>query len=186
MKHIVLLGDSIRQGGYGYPVAQRLAGDFTVWQPEENCRFAKYTHWMLWEWRNELEKADIIHWNNGLWDTARLFDDGIFTSKEQYVETMLRIAKELKKYAAIVIFATITPVRSTNPNQRNEDIIAYNAALVPELEKLGVVINDLHTAVAADIPRYIRADDHIHLTAEGVDLCAEQVERILRQQAETL
>ena len=45
---------------------------------------------------------------------------------------------------------------------------------------MGIVINDLFTPVAADIPRYIREDDKIHLTDEGIEVCAEKVAAAIR------
>ena len=89
-----------------------LGSDYEVYQPDENCRFVKYTLRGLFEWRENITGADIIHWNNGLWDTTNLFSDGKpFTSEDEYVDNMLRVAKELKKIAPRVIFATTTPVR---------------------------------------------------------------------------
>ncbi len=43
MKKVVLLGDSIRLWGYGTKVPELLGKDYEVWQPEDNCRFVKYT-----------------------------------------------------------------------------------------------------------------------------------------------
>ena len=43
MKKVVLLGDSIRLWGYGTKVPEMLGEDYEVWQPEDNCRFVKYT-----------------------------------------------------------------------------------------------------------------------------------------------
>ena len=180
MKKIVLLGDSIRLIGYGKPVERALSKDFEVWQPDGNCRFAKHTLRGLWDWKAELEGADIIHWNNGLWDVCDLFGDGAFTPVERYVEEMVRLARLLKQRAQTVIFATTTPVRPENPHSSNAVIAAYNAALVPRLQELGVQINDLFTPLAADVERYIRADDLIHLTEEGITLCADLVEKAIR------
>ena len=180
------MGDSIRLIGYGKPVAEALSGEFEVWQPDGNCRFAQHTLRGLWDWRRELAGADVIHWNNGLWDVCHLFGDGAFTPIERYVEEMVRLAKLLKERAQAVIFATTTPVREENPHNSNADIAAYNAALVPKLQELGVLINDLYTPLAADIPRYIRADDLIHLTEAGIALCAERVERAIRAAADGL
>ena len=115
MQKVVLLGDSIRLIGYGSPVEKALSDVFEVWQPEHNCRFAKYTLRGLWEWQKELADADVIHWNNGLWDVCDLFGDGSFTPIEQYVEEMVRLAKLLLQRAPAVIFATTTPVRPENP-----------------------------------------------------------------------
>ena len=65
---ITLLGDSIRRSGYGQLVPQLLGNDFQVYQPEENCKFAKYTLRGLFDWQKDMEGSKIVHWNNGLWD----------------------------------------------------------------------------------------------------------------------
>ncbi len=185
MKKVVLLGDSIRLIGYGKPVAARLADEYEVWQPAENCRFAKHTLRGLWDWKEGIAGADVIHWNNGLWDVCELFGDGAFTPSEVYVEDMVRLAKLLKQRAQTVIFATTTPVKNDNPHNKNSVIEEYHAALVPRLAELGVVINDLYTPLAADVGRYI-SDDKIHLSAEGIALAADMVESVIRREAERL
>ena len=77
MKKVALLGDSIRLLGYGTKVPELLGEEYEVFQPEDNCRFVKYTLRMLFELREQIQDSDIIHWNNGLWDTSTgLFDDG--------------------------------------------------------------------------------------------------------------
>lgn len=172
---VSLLGDSIRQIGYGKRVEELLGKDVEVFQPEENCRFAKYTLRMLFDYQEQLQGSDIIHWNNGLWDVCDLFEDGNFSPLEEYVETMLRIAKILKSIAPVVIFATTTPVRTTHLYNRNSDIEIYNRAIVPELQKMGIIVNDLHATVSSDIDGFIREDDKIHLTERGIEVCAEQV-----------
>ena len=185
MQKVVLLGDSIRLLGYGNAAAQALAEEFEVWQPEDNCRYAKYTMRGLYEWRKELEGADIIHWNNGLWDLCTMVDDENFTPLELYADEMVRLAGMLKKRAKTVIFATTTPIRSGNPHMSNGDIEAYNAAVVPRLKAMGIVINDLHGLVRADVDRYI-CDDLTHLSEEGSALCTTQVEKVIRTQAAML
>ena len=108
MKKVVLLGDSIRLS-YGNRVRELLGEGYTVWQPEDNCRFAAYTLRMLFDYKAQLEGADVIHFNCGLWDMCDLFGDGPFTPLEVYAEQMVRIAKILKTYAPVVIFAAPTP-----------------------------------------------------------------------------
>lgn len=39
MIKVALLGDSIREIGYGTVVPQMLGDDYEVFQPAENCRF---------------------------------------------------------------------------------------------------------------------------------------------------
>ena len=171
--------------GYGKPVAERLSPEYEVWQPDDNCRFAQYTLRGLWDWQAEMRGADIIHWNNGFWDLCEIFGDGPFTPLDEYVNTMVRIAKLLKERAKTVIFATTTPVRRENSHNRNEVVEAYNAALVPRLREMGVVINDLYTPLAKDVYRYVSTDT-IHLSEEGIALAADLVEAVIRREAEKL
>ncbi len=150
MKKVVLLGDSIRLIGYGRLVPQMLGEAYTVFQSEDNCRFVKYTLRCLFEWREDMKDADIIHWNNGLWDTSTgLFDDGgkPFTSEAEYVDNMLRVASELLKITPNVIFATTTPVHPDYPYNSNAVICRYNQVLVPKLQAMGIRINDLHSII---------------------------------------
>ena len=182
MKKVTLLGDSIRQIGYGTRVPELLGEDYEVFQPEENCRFVKYTLRMLFDYRAQIEGSDVIHWNNGLWDiTTGLFDDGEpFTSEQEYVENMLRVAKELKKLGKRIIFATITPVHNEYVYNKNSVIQRYNELIVPKLQEMGIEINDLHATVMQDLYKYI-GQDQLHLSPEGIEICAKQVADILRK-----
>ena len=61
----------------------------------------------------------------------------------------------------------------------NKDIDRLNALIVPELQALGIRINDLHSLVAQDIEGNICHDD-IHLSTLGAKRCAEQVANLIR------
>lgn len=183
MKKVVLLGDSIRLIGYGKKVPEVLGKDFSVWQPDDNCRFSTYTLRMVMDFKDEIAGADVIHWNNGLWDVVNDFGDGCFSPIDVYVTTMKRIAKCLLTLGKKVIFSTITPVRPEYKNMDIEDIRRYNAAVVPELEKMGVIINDLHAFVFPNMETYITSEDYIHLSEDGIAACAEQVSDIIRKNA---
>ncbi len=173
---ITLLGDSIRMVGYGIKVPKMLGSDFEVFQPQENCRFAKYTmRGVMHEWKDFIQGSEIIHWNNGLWDVCDLVGDGPFTSYEQYQADMLRILKVLKTYSKKIIFATTTPVLPTHERCSNPEIEEYNKKIVPVLAAQGVAINDLHAVVYPKLNEYIRQDDRIHLTPAGIDACSEKV-----------
>ena len=181
MKKVTLLGDSIRQLGYGKRVLEILGKDgITVFQPEDNCRFAKYTLRMLFDYKNDISGSDVIHWNNGLWDVSDLFGDGSFSSVGEYCENMLRIADILLKITPNVIFATTTPVRNGYPYQKNEDIEKFNAAVVPLLKAKNIVINDLYSLVYPVKEEVIRDDDLIHLNDRGIELCSEKVVSAIR------
>ena len=183
---ITLLGDSIRQIGYGPLVPQILGDEFEVFQPEDNCRFVKYTLRGLFDWKEQMEGSRIVHWNNGLWDVCNLFGDGSFSTKEEYLNNLLRVARILTERYDKVSFATITPVDIRNPHNNNETIMEYNAFVVPHLEKMGVIINDLHGLVYPHLNEYISSEDLIHLTEAGSRACAEQVAAKIRETAELL
>ena len=179
MKKTVFLGDSILLQGYGVLVPDMLRGDCETWIPDRNGCFTINTLRMIHDLRSHIEGADVIHYNNGLWDACHLFGDGIFTSTEDYVRNVCRIVRILQSWSKQVIFATTTPVWN-HPEIVNEDLIAFNRAVVPELEKMGVIINDLHSTVYPHLYEYIREDDHSHLTEAGMQVCAEQVAGIVR------
>lgn len=185
MIKVALLGDSIRLIGYGKVLQDVLGDDFEVWQSKMNGRNAKYTLRALFDDAAAMKGTRIVHWNNGLWDICNLFGDGTFTSEEEYVSTMLRMADIMLSRYDKVIFATTTPVSPLNLYDDNRDIERFNALIVPKLQEKGVIINDLYSLVAADLDRYI-SEDTIHLSEEGVELCARQVAEVIRQVAETL
>lgn len=171
MKKICFLGDSIRMN-YA-PRTMALLGDgYTYISPTDNCRFAKYTSRMIFDMRRELAGASVIHYNNGLWDLCDLWGEGTFTPIDEYVATVVANAKRLLTMTDTLIFATTTPVRPENPHDSTAIIRKANAAVLPELRALGVVINDLYTVIAADIPRYI-CDDYLHLSEEGKEVAAQ-------------
>lgn len=182
---VTLLGDSIRMIGYGKTVPGLLGDAFEVWQPNENCRFASYTLRGLFDWEEAMRGSRVVHWNNGLWDICDLFGDGAFTPEDEYVETMLRVAGILTKRYDRVIFATTTPCTPQNRYNRNSLIVRYNEVLVPLLAERGILINDLYSAVAADMDRYISADT-IHLSEAGIALCGGMVADAIRAAAASL
>lgn len=181
---VTLIGDSIRQQ-YGPRVAEILKDEFEVWQPAENCRFAKYTLRGLFDWRNDMAGSDIVHWNNGHWDLCDLFGDGPFTSKQEFIDTMLRILTLLQERHKVIIYSTTTPVTRDGYNT-NAAVRRYNEIIVPLLRERGVIINDLHALLKDDVERYIRTSDTIHLTDEGIEVCARRVADCIREAAKSI
>lgn len=174
MKKVILLGDSIRLCGYGESVAKMLKDcGCTVWQPDENSRFAAYTLRQIFDHADEIRGSDAVHFNCGAWDICDLFGDGPFTDITSYTNTMLRIVRVLKNLGVKnIIFATTTPVRAESTHNKNETVRQYSDAVVPLLKAEGCVINDLYSLTSADIYRYI-SEDTIHLSPEGTSLCAD-------------
>ena len=178
-RKVALLGDSIRQIGYGLKVPALLGEGYEVFQPDDNCRFAKYTLRGIFDWGEDLKDCEVIHWNNGLWDVCNLFGDGqLFSTDEEYVENILRVARLLKEITPNVIFATTTPVHPEYLYNKNTDIQRFNALVVPRLREMGVLINDLYSLVAEDIEGNI-CEDQIHLSEKGIEICSQQVAKMI-------
>ena len=79
-----------------------------------------------------------------------------------------------------IIFATTTPTRPDYEYSDNKIIERYNSVLVPKLQAMGIEINDLNALVRQDVYKYIRDDDKIHLSDEGIALCAKQVVKYIK------
>ena len=172
---IVLMGDSLRMG-YGPSVEEyfKNAG-YDFYQPKDNCRFAKYFLRMLFDEKEILKDADIIHFNIGHWDLCQLYDDKeTFSSIEEYRNNLIRIVKLLLQITPKLIFATTTPVRLENPYNDNKIIDEFNNVAVAVMKEYGVQINDLNSLLRDDIYGNI-CEDNIHLSDRGVIKCRDQV-----------
>lgn len=181
MIKVTLLGDSIRMG-YGQFVPGLLGDNYTVFQPADNCKFAKFTLRSILDWNDDIEGSDIIHWNNGIWDITTCVDGDPLTDIDEYLTTMIRVAKQLKKRAKKVIFATTTPVRDPAGSgyESNARIMEYNRIVVPELQKLGIMINDLHSIVYPNVDKYV-CDDNLHMNSTGYEALAKQVVKAIKE-----
>ena len=138
---IALLGDSIRLG-YGKRVEEMLSPDFEVFQPADNCRFAKYMLRMLFDYRDAMKDCRVVHFNVGHWDLCELFGEGTFSTEEEYRDNVVRIARLLKSRHDAVIFATTTPVRDENVYNKNSTI---------EVTKNAIATTDVHLERIASI-----------------------------------
>ena len=176
---VLLLGDSIRCN-YENVVRSELGDRYDVVAPAENCRFAKYTLNELERIFQALGEPDVIHWNNGLWDSAVVCpEDGMFTAPGEYCYYMTRILRELRKHTSHVIFATTTPVRDGSLNQHLAYIDRLNAAIVPYMRAQQVPINDLYALVKPHLDEYL-SEDCIHLSSRGMAACGAAVAAAIR------
>ena len=150
MNNVLLLGDSIRQG-YQKAVKKTLEGKANVYYPEENCRFASFLLRNLHVYKELAPngKVDVLHWNAGLWDCIRIFEEEPHTPIDVYAYYIDRVCIRIKKLfpETTVIFATSTSVVSEKMNKDfmryNEDIIEYNKRAVAIVKEYGFIVNDL-------------------------------------------
>ena len=182
MKKVLLIGDSIRMGYCNY-VKEALKDTAEVVYPGDNCRFAQYVLRHLESWRTELqldESLEVVHWNAGLWDTLRNFDEDVLTPPEVYREFINRCCKKIKRFFpnAKVIFATSTPVLehkfSKDSYRLNKDVREFNQIAIEECLKYGFEINDLY-AVAEKFPEEYYSDCTHLRTENGTKFMTEAV-----------
>ncbi len=187
MVSVLLLGDSIRMYTEN-KVREFLGEEYEMYSPEDNCKFSTLTLNSLQAWLKDVPLPQIIHWNNGLWDTARVYEeDGCFTSPELYEMNLRRILRELKKTGAKIIFATTTPTDPKKAEKREgmsvhyiQDIIEYNKIALKVMAENGIPVNDLFAVVDGKQDSFIRQDDLIHPTEEGVEALAKQIVEKIR------
>ena len=189
MKHILLIGDSIRMG-YDKYVKLALEDEAEVWYPEENCRFTQYVLRYLHEWvAKSGGKVDCLHWNAGLWDCLHMFGDEAATPLDLYAQYIDRICRRIRTVLpdAKVIFATSTPVNEAgylDPERfwrKNREIEAYNAAAVEIVTKYGFAVNDLY-GLMRDVPLRFYSDKTHFYTKEATERITGQVLRVIEEQ----
>ena len=181
MKNLLLIGDSIRMG-YDKSVKKTLEGKANVIFPEENCRFAAYVLRYFHEYLKDIkgEDIDVIHWNAGLWDCLRLFEEDPHTPIDVYAYYIERICIRIKKICpnAKVIFATSTKVLSEKMSKDfmryNEEIEEYNKVAASIAEKHGFKINDLY-AISVMLPEIAHSDAVHYYTPIGTEAFTNQV-----------
>ena len=181
MKNLLLIGDSIRMG-YDKSVKKTLDGKANVIFSSENCRFAAYVLRYLHDYFDGLagEDIDVIHWNAGLWDSLRMFEEAPQTPPEIYAYYIERICQRIKKLCpnARVIFATSTKVQSEkmdkNFKRYNEDIEKYNEIAIKIVTKYGFLVNDLY-ALSAALPEEAHSDPVHYYTPMGTEAFTNQV-----------
>lgn len=181
MKNLLLIGDSIRMG-YDKSVKNTLDGKVNVIFPDENCRFASYVLRYFHEYLGEIkgENIDVVHWNAGLWDCLRLFEEEPHTPIEVYAYYIERVCVRIKKICpnAKVIFATSTSVlsekMSKNFKRYNEEIEKYNEAAINVVKKYGFEVNDLYK-LSLTLPEEAHSDPVHYYTPIGTKAFTDRV-----------
>ena len=209
MKNLLLLGDSIRVG-YCNMVKEMLDGKANVFFPEENCRFAQYTLRDLQRWIVNFPEIDVVHWNNGLWDSAHLsvaggddgeaagvtmkpanvidnyrYDEEALTPPDIYEYMLNRVVIRIKQLCpkAEIVFATSTPVveeEATTIYRSNAEVDLYNEIARKVMKKHNIRVNELGE-FAKKLPAEDRRD-WVHYNDEGNQKLAGEIVEYLENE----
>lgn len=185
LPNVLLIGDSISIG-YTPAVRKQLAGAANVYRiPTNGGPTTKgLEHLDIW-----LEPGgwDVIHFNFGLHDIRRMKDGQMdvtgtcVLSIEQYSSNLEEIVTRLKATGAKLIFATTTPVAPDTKGRLPEDPVAYNAAALKLMQRHGIVVNDLHGAVAGELDKY-QLERNVHFNGEGSAFLGGKVAQSIQEQ----
>ncbi len=191
MKHLILIGDSIRMG-YQPFVQQLLEGKARVTGPEENCGTSAKTRDNLQTWVLD-QQPDIVHINTGLHDLAReprnvpnttlsvddIYQQPVRVPGPDYVENVRHNLLAILDAGIQVIWATTTPVISLakmTPARLEADVENYNRmALAVAQNELKLPINNLFTFIMQQGKENMLKDDGVHFEEANSRKLAEQV-----------
>jgi len=184
---VALVGDSIRISYQPY-VAMRLRTQFT-WGPADNCQSSRFLLANLDRLVfAHLHDRTLIHFNAGAHDIRRIEEDRyeVQVPLGEYRLNLAAIIERMASHPLVVgvVASTTTPVddirHKTKQSVRyNEDVIAYNEALVDVAAAARCYIDDLYEEL-----RRCRFDplsaDGIHLNEPGKEYAGSRVAAYVR------
>lgn len=193
LPNALILGDSISIG-YTLEVRKLLSGIANVYRPlaqgdatPANCEDTGKGIRCLHEWLGAT-RWDVIHFNFGLHDIKYLDETGAYvtpdkgkqvTLQSDYEMNLRRLAGEMKKTGASLIWGSTTPVPEGATGRVKGDEVAFNSIAEKVMEENAITINDLHSLVAPRCNELQKQRD-VHFTEEGSAVEAAAVARIIK------
>ena len=175
---VILIGDSISCGYRGlvneYLKGQIYADGLGTSKGLDNAFFFSLIDYVIGQQKN----CRLIQFNNGLhgWHLS------VQEYKECYQE-FVRFFKEGYPDKKLVL-ALSTPVRKLGNTEelddRNEEVIARNQAVLEIADSEGIRVNDLYAPIIGH-PEYY-SPDGVHLKPEGYQVLARQIEAVIREE----
>jgi len=181
LPRILLIGDSISIG-YSPAVRELLRGVANVHRIPDNGGPTTRGLALLDEWLGA-RKWDVIHFNFGLHDIARVNAGERRTTPADYEKNLRTLFGRLKATGAKLILATTTPVPDADvrPVRHNADVLLCNDAAKTIAAEFRLVTNDLY-AVAALRLAEIQQPANVHFTPDGYRVLAAPVAEAIRAQ----
>ena len=165
MPRVLLIGDSISRG-YTQAVRKALEGKANVHRAPANCGPTAMGIKKLDIWLGD-GKWDVIHFNFGIHDRHTPIAD--------YAHRLEQLIIRLQKTGAKLIWASSTPIPDL-PEEKYfaASIVERNQVAEKLMQKYGIVIDDLFTAVTPHLAVLQNAHD-VHFKGEGYDFLGKQV-----------
>ncbi len=184
----LVIGDSICISGYSEPLKELLKGQVDV-----KIGAALSSKITLSGIDSTLKtllgegKADVIHFNCGLWDmcivsydetTGNFYNDTLkgqrMVDPATYEKNLRELVRILKGRTDKLIWGTITPIPDPGPGRHSGDEYLYNKIAEVVMKENGVMIDDLYAYMLPHLKEYgIRSD--VHFNKDGQAFMAKKV-----------
>jgi hypothetical protein len=138
LPRVLLIGDSVSRG-YTQSVRNALVGKANVHRAPANCGPTSLGLQKLDVWLGD-GKWDVIHLNFGIHDRN--------TPIAEYSQRLEQLVDRMKKTGAELVWASTTPIPDDPANKQTAaSIVERNEAAAQIMQKHGIAIDDLFTAV---------------------------------------
>jgi len=169
LSRVLLIGDSVSRA-YTQTVRKELSGIANVHRAPANCGPTSTGLKKVDVWLGD-GKWDVIHFNFGIHDRATPLSD-YATRLEQLVERMQQTGGKL-------VWASTTPITDVADKYSAESIVQRNAAAADLMQKHGVAIDDLFTAIIPLLAELQNPHD-VHFSGPGNNFLGAQVATFLK------
>jgi trehalose utilization protein/lysophospholipase L1-like esterase len=169
LPRILLIGDSVSRG-YTQAVRKAMAGKANVHRAPANCGPTASGLKNIEVWLGE-GAWDVIHFNFGIHDRA--------TPVADYKSRLEQLIDRMKKTGARLMWASTTPCPDTpDGKSKSAPIIERNTAAAEVMQKHGIVIDDLFSAITPHLATMQNPND-VHFNGPGYDFLGQTVARVI-------
>jgi len=165
LPRVLLIGDSVSRG-YTQSARKVLTGKANVHRAPANCGPSSLGLRKLDVWLGDGD-WDVIHFNFGIHDRN--------TPVAEYSQRLEQLVERMKKTGAKLVWASTTPIPDVpGKKQTAASIVERNEAAAQIMQKHGVAIDDLFTAVTPHLEEMQNPND-VHFNADGYEFLGQQV-----------
>ena len=169
LPRVLLIGDSVSRA-YTQTVRKELAGIANVHRAPANCGPTSTGLKKIGIWLGD-GKWDVIHFNFGIHDRA--------TPLADYANRLEQLVERMQQTGAKLVWASTTPIPDVADKYSAESIVQRNAAAAALMQKHGVAIDDLFTAITPRLAELQNPND-VHFSGPGNEFLGEQVATFLK------
>jgi hypothetical protein len=169
LPRVLLIGDSVSRA-YTQTVRKELKGIVNVHCAPANCGPTSTGLKKIDIWLGD-GNWEVIHFNFGIHDRA--------TPLAAFATRLEQLVERMQQTGAKLVWASTTPIPDVAGKYSAESIVQRNAAAAEVMQKHGVAIDDLFTAIKPRLAELQNPND-VHFSGPGNDFLGEQVATFLK------